>query len=104
MEFKTHVTLHKDGTYSLGVNLDYGFMSPDDMIKLAELAKKHNVRFVHAPEDKILDARAAIARRGIYCEHTTAANYAAYLEYCRLYGKTPDTLITMCGAGLKSDH
>ena len=68
------------------------------------LAKKHNVRFVHAPEDKILDARAAIARRGIYCEHTTAANYAAYLEYCRLYGKTPDTLITMCGAGLKSDH
>ena len=43
MEFKTHVTLHKDGTYSLGVNLDYGFMSPDDMIKLAELAKKHNV-------------------------------------------------------------
>lgn len=43
-------------------------------------------------------------RKGIYCEHTTAANYAAYLEYCRLYGKTPDTLITMCGAGLKSDH
>ena len=72
--------------------------------EILSLAKKHNVRFVHAPEDKILDARAAIARRGIYCEHTTAANYAAYLEYCRLYGKTPDTLITMCGAGLKSDH
>ena len=34
----------------------------------------------------------------------TAANYAAYLEYCRIYGRTPDTLITMCGAGLKSDH
>ena len=50
------------------------------------------------------DARAEIARRGIYCEHTTAANYAAYLEYCRQYGPTPDTLITMCGAGLKSDH
>ena len=47
---------------------------------------------------------AALARRGVYCEHTTAANYAAYLEYCRIYGKTPDTLITMCGAGLKSDH
>ena len=72
--------------------------------EILSLAKKHNVRFVHAPEDKILDVRAAIARRGIYCEHTTAANYAAYLEYCRLYGKTPDTLITMCGAGLKSDH
>ena len=72
--------------------------------EILALAKQHNVRFVHAPEDKILDARAALARRGIYCEHTTAANYAAYLEYCRLYGRTPDTLITMCGAGLKSDH
>ena len=72
--------------------------------EILALSKKHNVRFIHAPEDKILDARAALARKGVYCEHTTAANYAAYLEYCRVYGKTPDTLITMCGAGLKSDH
>ena len=67
-------------------------------------AKKHNVRFVHAPEVRILEARAFLARRGIYIEHTTAANYAAYLRYCELYGPTPDALITMCGAGLKSDH
>lgn len=72
--------------------------------EILALAKKHDIRFVHAPEDAILDARAALARRGVYCEHTTAANYAAYLEYCRIYGRTPDTLITMCGAGLKSDH
>ena len=72
--------------------------------EILALAKKHSVRFVHAPEDQIMDARAALARRGVYCEHTTVANYAACLEYCRLYGKTPDTLITMCGAGLKSDH
>ena len=25
-------------------------------------------------------------------------------QYCELYGPTPDTLITMCGAGIKSDH
>ena len=67
-------------------------------------ARKYHIRFVHAPEDRILPARALIARQGIYCEHTTAANYAAYEEYCRQYGPTPDTLITMCGAGLKSDH
>lgn len=72
--------------------------------EILRLAKKHNVRFIHAPEDKIMDARAALARKGVYCEHTTAANYAAYLEYCRVWGNTPDTLITMCGAGLKSDH
>ena len=67
-------------------------------------AKKYGVRFVHAPEDAILSARAALAKKGIYCEHTTAANYAAYKRYCELYGPTPDCLITMCGAGLKSDH
>ena len=72
--------------------------------EILALAKKHSVRFVHAPEDQILAARTALARKGVYCEHTTAANYAAYLEYCRLYGPAPDTLITMCGAGLKSDH
>ena len=72
--------------------------------EILRLAKKHGVRFVHAPEDKILGARAALARKGVYCEHTTAANYAAYLEYRRLNGPTPDTLLTMCGAGLKSDH
>jgi threonine synthase len=67
-------------------------------------AKKHGVRFIHAPEAGILDARARLAAKGIYCEHTTAANYAAYLAYCEAYGPTPDCLITMCGAGLKSDH
>ena len=72
--------------------------------EILEYAMKYDVAFVHAPEDRILEARAMIARRGIYCEHTTAANYAAYLEYCRLYGPAHDCLIPMCGAGLKSDH
>ena len=67
-------------------------------------AKKYGVRFIHAPEKDILDARAVLAQHGIYCEHTTAANYAAYLNYCKKFGRTGDCLITMCGAGLKSDH
>ena len=72
--------------------------------EILEYAKKYAVRFIHAPEDRILTARAALAKRGVYCEHTTAANYAAYLHYCEQYGPTPDCLVTMCGAGLKSDH
>jgi len=72
--------------------------------EILEYARKYNIRFVHAPEDKILEARSILAKKGVYCEHTTAANYAAYLRYCELYGETPDCLITMCGAGLKSDH
>lgn len=72
--------------------------------ELLALAKKHHIQFVHAPENRILEAREKLAKKGIYCEHTTAANYAAYLEYCRSNGKLDDCLITMCGAGLKSDH
>ncbi len=66
--------------------------------------QKHGCKVILAPEAEILAARSALAKKGIYCEHTTAANYAAYLHYCRLYGKTPDSIIPMCGAGLKSDH
>lgn len=71
--------------------------------EILDMMKRHDIRVVHAPEDRI-EARALLARRGIYCEHTTAANYAAWGRYCELYGPTPDTLITMCGAGIKSDH
>lgn len=67
-------------------------------------ARKYGVRFVHAPEDQILPARALLAERGVYCEHTTAANYAAFQRYCQQYGPVRECLITMCGAGLKSDH
>lgn len=67
-------------------------------------AYKYKVQFIHAPEKKIMEARDILARKGIYCEHTTAANYAAYLHYCEQYGVTEDCLITMCGAGLKSAH
>ena len=72
--------------------------------EILKYAGRNGVRFVHVPENKILAARAALALKGIYCEHTTAANYAGYLAYCEKYGPTPDCLVTMCGAGLKSDH
>ena len=72
--------------------------------EILEYAYRYGIHFVHAPEDRILAARSSLAMKGIYCEHTTAANYAAYLAYCERYGPTPDCLITMCGAGLKSDH
>ena len=38
--------------------------------EILALSKKYNIAFVHAPEDKILAARAELARKGIYCEHT----------------------------------
>jgi len=59
---------------------------------------------ISAPENRILEARKVLAAKGIYCEHTTAAIFTAYWHYCDLFGKTSDCLISMCGAGLKSDH
>lgn len=72
--------------------------------EILEYIYKYNVVMITAPEKKILAARATLAQKGIYCEHTTAANYAAYLSYCEEKGRIKDCLIPMCGAGLKSDH
>lgn len=72
--------------------------------EILEYFYKYGFQVIAAPEEEILDARKCLAQRGIYCEHTTAANFAAYRSYCRLHGRTPDSLIPMCGAGLKSDH
>lgn len=72
--------------------------------EILEKIYKYDMEIVEIPEEEILPARAALAAKGIYCEHTTAGNFAAYNKYCQLHGKTPDSLITMCGAGLKSDH
>ena len=72
--------------------------------EILEYIYKYNIEVITAPEDKILDARLELARKGIYCEHTTAANYAAYLKYCEINGRKKDSIIPMTGAGLKSDH
>jgi len=72
--------------------------------EILDYSYKYNVKFILAPESMILDARNDLAKKGIYCEHTTAANYAAYLNYINNNGGLEDSLITMCGAGLKSDH
>ena len=72
--------------------------------EILEYIYKYKFQVITAPEDKILEARKLLALKGVYCEHTTAATYAAYLGYCEIHGRTPDSLLPMCGAGLKSDH
>lgn len=72
--------------------------------ELLNYMRRHDVTVVKAPEDRILEARSRIARKGFYIEHTTAANFAAWDRYQELYGPATDVLITLCGAGIKSDH
>ena len=71
--------------------------------EILEYIYKYNIKTVRAPENRILEARELLAKKGIYCEHTTAATYAAYMDYIDANGKLTDVLIPMCGAGMKSD-
>ena len=72
--------------------------------EILTMIREHHIPIVLAPEDKILEARAALSHRGVYGEHTTAASLAAYWEYCKIYGETKDAILSMCSAGIKSDH
>lgn len=72
--------------------------------EILEMIYRHSADVVTAPEDGILPAREALAKKGIFCEHTTAATYAAYLAFCQERGPLADALLPMCGAGLKSEH
>lgn len=97
---KTPAEIHPQPTLAEGIAVG----KPGRGEEILALAEKYQIRFIHAPERQIPAARAELAEAGIYCEHTTAANYAAYQAYCARYGRIQDCLITMCGAGLKSDH
>jgi len=72
--------------------------------EILEYTYKYDIKIITAPENRIIEAREALAEKGIYIEHTTAATYAAYLQQKELNGRIKDSLIPMCGAGLKSDH
>lgn len=97
---KEPATVNPVPTMAEGIAIGKPMRGPEILEKIYQ----YGMKVVQIPEDRILEARAVLAKKGIYCEHTTAANLAGYWEYCRLYGKTSDSLVTMCGAGLKSDH
>jgi threonine synthase len=59
--------------------------------------------FITAPETGILPAREELSRGGFHVEHTTAAVYAAYIAYTAQHELEGDSLIPLCGAGLKSE-
>jgi threonine synthase len=65
---------------------------------------RYKIDVVTAPEEQIIDAQAQLARRGIYCEPTSAATLAAYQALCAREGPIADCLIPITGAGLKAEH
>ena len=72
--------------------------------EVLDMIRRHTIRLITAPEGDILRCRKLMASKGFYVEHTTAAALAAYYHYCDKFGPTQDSLISLCGAGLKSEH
>ena len=73
--------------------------------ELLEMMKKsRHYRCRQLPRTRFLLPAPRLHGPGYYIEHTTAANFAAWDHYCELYGPSTDVLITLCGAGIKSDH
>ena len=72
--------------------------------EIMDVMRRYNVTVLLAPEKGILAARDTLAHKGVFIEHTSAATYAAYVDYVQKHGPLRDCLIPACGAGLKSEH
>ena len=92
--------VHTQPTLAEGIAIAKPMRAPE----ILSAIYKYNIDVITAPEDLILSSQKILAEKGIFCELTTAATYAAYLHYCELYGPLKDVLLPMCGAGLKSVH
>lgn len=74
--------------------------------EILQAMRKHGGDFVIVTEEDILRARELLAHQGLYVELTSAANYAGYLAYAEIHPElhTWETVVPLCGAGLKSAH
>jgi threonine synthase len=67
-------------------------------------AYRLQAQFVTVTEQEILQARDHLAKRGVYVEYTSAANYAGYAValHASMISPKAQVVIPLCGAGLKS--
>ncbi len=61
---------------------------------------------VSVSEDEIIQGQDFLAKRGVFVEFTSSANYAGYKKLLEVYPMYSEmsALIPLCGAGLKSVH
>lgn len=72
--------------------------------QILEAIRATDGEVIIAPENKIIDTRKYLAKKGFYVETTTAATFAAFFEYYNRSEEihTEKFIIPLCGAGLKS--
>ncbi|MBS4539517.1 threonine synthase [Clostridium sp. D2Q-11] len=71
--------------------------------QIIKAIKETKGTIILAPEDKIIEAKNKLSKIGFYVEPTTAATYAAFLEYNKNNKIKGKVIIPLCGSGLKSD-
>lgn len=88
------------GTLAEGIAI----AAPARGAEILKAVRETNGDAIGVTEEDILDAREALAHKGIYVEITSAANYAGYLKYVDKYPelKSKMVVLPLCGAGLKS--
>jgi threonine synthase len=74
--------------------------------EILQAMRKHGGDFVIVTEEEILEARQLLAHQGLYVELTSAANFAGYRVYAENHPELLawETVVPLCGAGLKSAH
>ncbi len=72
--------------------------------EILEYIYRYQLRVITAPESEIETAREMLAKQGMFVEPTAAAGLAAYRRHCREYGRPAAALLSLPGAGLKSEH
>lgn len=70
--------------------------------QIIEKIKMHDIDVIAVTEDEIERAMKELLCEGIFCEETSAATYAAYVKYNNEHPECGDSLITMCGSGMKT--
>ncbi|NCB02621.1 MAG: pyridoxal-phosphate dependent enzyme [Spirochaetia bacterium] len=74
--------------------------------ELLEVIYSLNATVVSVSEDDIIEGQDFLAKRGLFVELTSSANYAGYKKFIEEYKEweNKSAVIPLCGAGLKSVH
>lgn len=94
---KTAKEVVNEGTVAEGIAIAF----PARSQQILAAVRDTNGEFITITEEEIMEAREALARKGLYVEPTTAANYAGYLKYP--HQEEEIMVIPLCGAGIKAN-
>lgn len=90
-----------EGTLAEGIAI----ANPRRGKQILEAIRATEGEIIKAPENKIIETRKYLAKKGFYVEPTTAATFAGFFNYYNenSHQLTGKVILPLCGAGLKKD-